>query len=234
MTTNNAINNNLAGCSGLPVATGISGLGTGVATALAVNIGSAGAPVTFNGAGGTPSSITLTNGTGLPGSGISSQIGASNLPAGTLFNFQSVTNGVANAIAGNSTWNDLGLSVTITPTSSSNKVNVRAAISGALFDNAQNGFFRLVRNSTPIGVGSPSGAQTAVSSFVYVAMNSEANSIPICIEFLDTPATTSSTTYKVQYFSLATNFQFNYNGNNVSASSTPNGISTISVCEVHA
>ena len=42
--------------------------GTGVATALAVNIGSAGAPVLFDGAGGTPSSLTLTNATGLPAS----------------------------------------------------------------------------------------------------------------------------------------------------------------------
>src|SRR6185437_3903254 len=40
--------------------------GTGVATALGVNIGSAGAFVTFNGALGTPSSATLTNATGLP------------------------------------------------------------------------------------------------------------------------------------------------------------------------
>ena len=39
--------------------------GTGVLTALGVNIGSAGAPVLFNGAGGTPSSLTLTNATGL-------------------------------------------------------------------------------------------------------------------------------------------------------------------------
>lgn len=46
--------------------TGITALGTGIATALGVNIGSPGAPVLFNGAGGTPSSITLTNGTGLP------------------------------------------------------------------------------------------------------------------------------------------------------------------------
>lgn len=38
--------------------------GTGVQTALAVNIGSAGAPILFNGTGGTPSSITLTNATG--------------------------------------------------------------------------------------------------------------------------------------------------------------------------
>ena len=46
--------------------TGITALDTGIATALGVNIGSAGAPVLVNGAGGTPSSLTLTNGTGLP------------------------------------------------------------------------------------------------------------------------------------------------------------------------
>jgi len=44
----------------------VTGLGTGVATALAVSVGSSGAPVVFNGAGGTPSSITLTNATGYP------------------------------------------------------------------------------------------------------------------------------------------------------------------------
>lgn len=49
-----------------PAIGSITGLGTGIATALAVNVGSAGAPVLFNGAGGTPSSITLTSATGLP------------------------------------------------------------------------------------------------------------------------------------------------------------------------
>jgi len=51
----------LTNCTGLPVSSGIAGLGSGVATALAVNTGSAGAPVLFNGALGTPSSGTLTN-----------------------------------------------------------------------------------------------------------------------------------------------------------------------------
>lgn len=40
--------------------------GTGVETALGVNIGSAGATVLFDGVAGTPSAITLTNATGLP------------------------------------------------------------------------------------------------------------------------------------------------------------------------
>lgn len=54
------------------IANDVSGLGTGIATALAVNTESAGAPVLFNGALGTPSSGTLTNATGLPISGLTS------------------------------------------------------------------------------------------------------------------------------------------------------------------
>ena len=73
----------LTNCSGLPVASGISGLGTGIATFLATpssanlvaamsdEVGS-GALYFTGGALGTPASATLTNATGLPvGSGIS-------------------------------------------------------------------------------------------------------------------------------------------------------------------
>jgi len=56
----------LTNATGLPISTGVSGLGTGVATALAVNVGSAGAAVVNGGALGTPSSGTATNLTGLP------------------------------------------------------------------------------------------------------------------------------------------------------------------------
>jgi hypothetical protein len=55
----------LTNATGLPISTGVSGLGTNVATALAVNVGSSGAFVTNGGALGTPSSGTLTNATGL-------------------------------------------------------------------------------------------------------------------------------------------------------------------------
>jgi hypothetical protein len=56
----------LTNATGLPISSGVSGLGANVATALAVAVGSAGAPVVNGGALGTPSSGTLTSATGLP------------------------------------------------------------------------------------------------------------------------------------------------------------------------
>jgi hypothetical protein len=56
----------LTNCTGLPLATGITGFGTGGITALGNNVGSAGAFVVNGGALGTPASGTLTNATGLP------------------------------------------------------------------------------------------------------------------------------------------------------------------------
>lgn len=47
-----------------PAIASVTGLGTGVGAALAINVGSAGAPVLFNGALGTPSSGVATNLTG--------------------------------------------------------------------------------------------------------------------------------------------------------------------------
>lgn len=59
----------LTNCTGYAVGN-LTGTGTGVLTALAVNVGSAGAFVTFNGALGTPSSGNLANCTGYPVSGL--------------------------------------------------------------------------------------------------------------------------------------------------------------------
>jgi hypothetical protein len=71
-----------------PAVGSITGLGTGVATALAVNVGSAGAFVTFNGALGTPSSGTVTNLTGTASININGTVGSTTPTTG---NFTTVT-----------------------------------------------------------------------------------------------------------------------------------------------
>jgi hypothetical protein len=74
----------------------VSGLGTGVATALAVNVGSAGAPLVNGGVLGTPSSGTVTNLTGTASININGTVGATTPATG---NFTTLTeNSVATVI----------------------------------------------------------------------------------------------------------------------------------------
>lgn len=74
--------------------------GTGVATALAIAVGSAGAPVVLNGALGTPSSGTVTNLTGTASININGTVGATTPGTGaftTLTNTGAAINSVAGA-----------------------------------------------------------------------------------------------------------------------------------------
>ena len=82
--------------TGLPISTGVSGLGTGVGTALSNATNAASGLVTYSGALGTPTSGTLTNVTGLPistgvsglGTGIATALAVNTGSAGApvLFN----------------------------------------------------------------------------------------------------------------------------------------------------
>jgi hypothetical protein len=67
-----------------PAVGSITGLGTGVATALAVNVGSAGAIVVNGGVLGTPSSGTVTNLTGTASININGTVGATTANTGAF------------------------------------------------------------------------------------------------------------------------------------------------------
>jgi len=88
-----------------------------------------------------------------------------------------------------------GVSQAITPSSSSNKVLVTVTGVGNL--NSATHIFRLnlVRDTTNIGQ-STGGAIYNETAFIYTGSTTHGNAF--AMSFLDSPATTSSTTYKLQ------------------------------------
>ena len=119
-----------------------------------------------------------------------------------------------------------GLSVAITPTRSDSKILVEAHIYNSN-NNAVN-FFRILRGSTfieqPSGTSS-SGAGFNAHGFAYFDHSFQDTTV---IKILDSPATTSATTYKVQCACTGTTLTVNkfYNTSNYY------GISTLTVYEV--
>ena len=95
------------------------------------------------------------------------------------------------------TYTDItGLSVSITPTATSSKVLVSANITAYAQTNSTQGFIRLVRDSTAIGVGTAAGSR--VQATAPVSFTNTYHSLSTGLSFLDSPSTTSATTYKLQ------------------------------------
>ena len=92
-----------------------------------------------------------------------------------------------------------GLSVSITPISASNRILVMANLADCSTTAALgDGMFQVLRNSTAVGNGD-NGGTAPVMAYVntyLAATNTMTDSV--VFNFLDSPATTSSTTYKVQ------------------------------------
>ena len=91
---------------------------------------------------------------------------------------------------------DTGLTATITPSASSSKILILVNVSFCL-NGDNNAFLQLLRGSTVINSGS-SGNETA-----WTAINSNSNAFSYsaaqqACNYLDSPSTTSATTYKVQ------------------------------------
>jgi hypothetical protein len=89
-----------------------------------------------------------------------------------------------------------GVSATITPTSASNKILVTVTgfygVANANYSNA----FNLVRDSTSIAIGDTRGSTTRAFGGGNLPSTVASAAFTVC--FLDSPATTSATIYKLQ------------------------------------
>jgi len=127
-----------------------------------------------------------------------------------------------------------GLSQAITPASSSNKVLVRAVISCSPASATDGIYFKIFRGVTAITEGTSVGSRTAVGT------GSQLNTLyglqTNVIEFLDSPATTSSTTYSIQVSQVnnagTVTCYINRSVTDTNSSTFPRGISTITCMEV--
>ncbi len=87
-----------------------------------------------------------------------------------------------------------GMSASITPSSASSKVLVFVNLASGVTINAAL-FYKLVRGSTDIFIGDTEGSRSRITKSSYTGASGETTE---AWQFLDSPATTSSTTYKVQ------------------------------------
>ena len=101
--------------------------------------------------------------------------------------------------AGNvSTYADItGLSASITPSATSSKILCIVNINSSSDQNTNANFFRLVRGSTAISVGGSAGSRILASAHV-ISRDTQRQNLS-SFNFLDSPSTTSATTYKIQY-----------------------------------
>jgi hypothetical protein len=135
----------------------------------------------------------------------------------------------------NNVWIDIpDLSVSITPKFSNSKMLVQAMVSSST-DNSNYGvYFKLVRNTTDIGIGDTDGSRTRCSfTGGYSGQYSAASN---GIDFLDTPSLVAGTpvTYKVQCTCETTvDVYINRSYTNTDANDVPRPISTLTVTEVY-
>ena len=124
-----------------------------------------------------------------------------------------------------------GLSVSITPTSASNKIMVFADIKLNGQTGTNTAYARLVRDSTAIYVGDAAGSRQQASSSARITTEGVASSGNM---FLDSPATTSATTYKVQISvnTASGTIYVNQGSDDTNASTRARYTSSITVMEV--
>ena len=144
-------------------------------------------------AGTTVLTLPATSGTILTTASSGQSIPKAALPTGSVLQVINAVYSTSASKSGN-TLSDTGLTASITPTSSSSKVLVLVTHNGCRKETSNTTLsVKLLRNSSVINSIEGNGGRTADNSTLHFG------GISFCV--LDTPATTSSVTYKTQFLS---------------------------------
>jgi hypothetical protein len=162
-------------------------------------------------------------------------LSSSRLPTGSVLQVVSTSKTDTFSSSSSGSWIDItGLSATITPTNSSNKI----LVSYSVVSTSNNGWFqqfRLVRSATAIGVGDTAGSRNRVTTYAGIGGIAQID-YPVVQsnQFLDSPSTTSATTYKLQIWFGGDTIYINRSPTDTDATTYGRAISTITVMEIAA
>ena len=138
--------------------------------------------------------------------------------------------------ASTATYTDItGLSATITPSATTSKIFVFANVQGSNAIGVDPATLQLVRDSTAIALGDAAGSRVVGTSSLNGGADGNVMSANI-VAFLDSPATTSATTYKIQGRSNqgANTFVINRPYTDTNSAVSSRVVSTITVMEIKA
>jgi hypothetical protein len=167
-----------------------------------------------------------------PGGGSSSWIGAVSRSGGIL---QVVSTTKTDTFSTTSTsYVDVtGLSVSVTPRSTSSKVLVTGHIQLNQRNSNTNGVYQITRNGTPIAIGDAAGSRKRVTgSYRPGDSNSNGGMTQLAFEYLDSPSTTSTVTYQIQIVSNTGTLAVNTAADDADNSTNSRAVSTITASEV--
>ena len=129
----------------------------------------------------------------------------------------------------NTDWTATGLTLDITPTSTSNKILIITTIAAGGADGPQ--FFNLMRGATAVCQGTQATGLQQNCSWIHEAKNNSM-SLTYTFTFLDSPSTTSATTYLLNWQNYSGTAYLNSYGDTTNAQYVHSAPSSMTLMEI--
>jgi hypothetical protein len=174
---------------------------------------------------GTPA-ISLGSGGSL--STGSRGITKASMPAGTILQVVNTMKSDTFTSGTSETWLDItGMSATITPTSSTSKIYVHVCV--GRFAGTNSVVWRVLRNSGLYNAGDAAGSRLQIHAAESNQGRDGNHTGQLLLTYIDSPATTSSLTYQLQFRNEGSNFALNRNNNDADAARSYDSRSSSSI-----